>query len=59
MYVCLCNGIRDSELEDLASRGVRAAEEAYAALDVEMSCETCKDCVQEVLDRARDEGRAA
>lgn len=59
MYICLCNAIREKELESLGRRGVRSADDAYAALDVEMSCSTCRDYVQEVLDRTLASADAA
>lgn len=59
MFICICNAIRDTELETLARNGVRTADEAYLALDVEVSCETCREYVQETLDEARASMRAA
>jgi len=50
MYVCLCNAIKDTELEELARDGVRHAHDAYSALGVEVNCETCTDYVQAILD---------
>lgn len=50
MYVCLCNAIRETELEALARQGVRTAEKAYLALGVEVSCACCEEHVQAVLD---------
>ena len=32
MYVCLCNGYRESDLRDVARDGIAAAGDAYAAL---------------------------
>ena len=52
MYVCLCNGIKDSELQDLARNGIRKAEDAYRQMGVEMHCEDCADYVQVVIDEA-------
>jgi bacterioferritin-associated ferredoxin len=54
MYVCLCNGIKDSELRELARKGVRTAEEAYRHLGVEMTCVDCADYIQVVIDEALD-----
>ena len=50
MFVCLCNGIKDSELRELALEGVSKAEDAYLRMGVEMHCEGCADYVQIVID---------
>lgn len=50
MYVCVCNAIKDSELRDIARRGVRSADYAYEALGCEPHCATCIEYVQAVLD---------
>ena len=52
MFICLCNGIRDSELRELAGDGVRTAGEAYRRLGVEMNCADCADCIQGFIDDA-------
>ncbi len=53
MYVCLCNGYRDSELRELAGEGFACAVEAYNALGSGPSCGRCLDCAQEIIDHAR------
>ena len=53
MYVCLCNGIKDSELTALAREGVRTASEAYRRLGVEVNCEDCIEYVQLFIDEER------
>jgi len=50
MYVCLCNGYRDSDLRALASRGIASAVEAYEALGNGPSCGRCLDFAQEIID---------
>jgi len=52
MFVCLCNGIKDTELRDLARNGVRKAEDAYREIGVEMHCEDCSEYVQAVIDES-------
>jgi len=52
MFVCLCNGIRDRELRELAGKGVRTAGEAYRRLGVEMNCADCAECIQGFIDDA-------
>lgn len=53
MYVCLCNGYREAELQELANEGVACAVEAYAALGNGPCCGRCLDCAQQIIDRAR------
>jgi bacterioferritin-associated ferredoxin len=50
MYICLCNGIKDTELQELARKGIRTAEDAYRQLGVEMNCVDCSDYVQAFID---------
>ena len=50
MYVCLCNGYRDSELRDLARRGFTVAEDAYRALGDGPCCGQCVAFAQGILD---------
>ncbi|MCG8543502.1 MAG: (2Fe-2S)-binding protein [Alphaproteobacteria bacterium] len=50
MYVCMCNGYRDSEIRDLARRGVRCARAAYAALGGGPECGECLDFTQALID---------
>lgn len=50
MYVCLCNGIKDSELKSAALKGAHTPEQAYAVLGIEMYCSQCHDHAQTVID---------
>lgn len=54
MYVCLCNGIRDSELKELGEKGVRNVEQAFRELDSEIVCSCCKDEAEEILTAANE-----
>ena len=53
MYVCLCNGYRESELRQLALDGVACAVEAYKALGDGPNCGHCLECAQEIIDGVR------
>lgn len=53
MYVCLCNGYRDSELRTLAREGHTTAVGAYLALGNGPCCGTCLDFAQELIDEER------
>jgi len=50
MYVCLCNGYRESELRDMARQGYAVAEEAYEAMGEGPCCGHCVDFAQGILD---------
>jgi len=49
MYVCLCNGFRDTELRALGAGGVRCAETAYALLGGHPKCGACLETARTVL----------
>ena len=53
MYICLCNGYRESELRDMARKGFSVAEEAYEALGDGPCCGQCVDFAQEVMNEER------
>lgn len=60
MYVCSCNGYRDSDLREVAREGVFSAEEAYNALGQGPCCGNCLPCAQQIIDEAhRDFTRPA
>ena len=50
MYVCICNGYRDSELRTLASQGVRCARAAYQSLGNGPRCGRCLTFAQQLID---------
>jgi bacterioferritin-associated ferredoxin len=50
MYVCLCNGYRDTEIREVAESGVRCAREVYLTLGNGPCCGTCLDCAQDIVD---------
>jgi bacterioferritin-associated ferredoxin len=53
MYICLCNGYRESELRDMARQGYTDAEEAYEALGDGPCCGRCVDFAQDIMDEER------
>jgi bacterioferritin-associated ferredoxin len=59
MYVCVCNAIRESEIEALARKGVRTAAELYGVLGVEVSCASCTEHIEEILESANAAQSAA
>lgn len=59
MYVCLCNGYRDTEIREIAESGVRCAREVYLTLGNGPCCGTCLDCAQDIVDSVHGGGAAA
>ena len=53
MYVCLCNGYRESDLRDLAAQGVSCPIEAYTTLGNGPNCGQCLDYAQDIMDEAQ------
>jgi len=49
MYVCLCNGIRESDIIDAAHRTDGNAESVYRALGIEPSCGSCLDFADDLI----------
>ena len=49
MYVCLCNGIKESELQELGRQGVRDVQKAFSELESEPVCTSCMDEAEMVL----------
>ncbi len=49
MYVCICNGITESQIRNAVSDGVRSLRELRADLGVASCCGKCADCAQQVI----------
>lgn len=49
MYVCLCNGVTESQIRAAVSDGVRSLRELRADLGVASCCGKCADCAQQVI----------
>jgi bacterioferritin-associated ferredoxin len=54
MFVCICNGYRESELRSVAQLGIGCALEAYDALGKGPCCGRCLDCAQQIIDREHE-----
>jgi bacterioferritin-associated ferredoxin len=52
MYVCLCHGIRDRELQQAVEQGASSFEELQARTGVAGGCRTCEPTAREFLDSA-------
>jgi bacterioferritin-associated ferredoxin len=57
MIVCVCNAITEDELKELARKGARTPEEAYAELGCEPQCGSCLCYAQELMDEERGQKR--
>ncbi len=54
MYVCMCNGYRESEIEQTArSGGLSCPLKVYQALGKAPCCGTCLPMAQEIIDGTR------
>ena len=51
MYVCLCNAITDSDLEQVADSVTRSVDDAYARLGAKVQCGRCRVTAQGILDK--------
>ena len=49
MYVCICNAIRETEIQSVIADGVRNVDDVYKALGVEPQCGTCRSYICELL----------
>jgi bacterioferritin-associated ferredoxin len=49
MYVCLCNGVTESQIRTAVTDGARSLRELRADLGVASCCGKCADCAQQVL----------
>lgn len=51
MFVCLCHGITDTQIEDIVrTQGVGNIRELKAALGVGSQCGSCVDTAQNIID---------
>ena len=51
MYVCICNGYRDSEISEAARSGATCARDAYECLGGGPVCGRCLDMAQSLIDQ--------
>lgn len=53
MYICICNGHRDSDIRDAARReGLRSAREIYRRLGKPVRCGRCLEVAAQVIEEA-------
>jgi bacterioferritin-associated ferredoxin len=53
MYVCICNGVTDRDIQEAASRGARTLKDLRRELGVASDCGKCASCAREVLCETR------
>lgn len=58
MYVCLCNALREHDIDRAIAQGRRTSDEVYAALGVEPQCGSCA-CEIDIRIEDRSIDRAA
>ncbi len=52
MFVCVCNGITDREIEAAIDQGATSLEDLAGTLGVTTGCGTCAAYTRQILDRA-------
>ena len=58
MYICICNGHRDTDIAAAAANGQRCVRQIYAQLGGEPQCGQCLDMAADVVSSAAGEGAA-
>ena len=59
MYVCICNGHRDSEIREVAAQGLRCAREIYRKLGKPPRCGRCLEFATQLVDEVHRSAGAA
>jgi bacterioferritin-associated ferredoxin len=53
MYVCICNGVTDHEIREVAAAGCRTLAELTMRTGCGASCGSCVELAQQLLDEAQ------
>lgn len=53
MYVCICNGVTDHEIREVAAAGCRTLAELTMRTGCGASCGSCVEMAQQLLDEAQ------
>ena len=59
MYVCICNGHRDSEIRALARSGMRSAVEIYRHLGKPPRCGRCLELANQLVSEVHEASGAS
>ena len=54
MYICVCNGHRESEIREAAANGLRCAREIYRHLGKPARCGRCLDTAAAVVEQVHE-----
>ena len=57
MFVCVCNGITDRQVEEAIDAGARSLEDLSATLGVAAGCGTCAAFTRQFLSKALEARR--
>lgn len=49
MYVCICNGVTDTQIENAIDNGAETMKELHSELGVGAQCGKCCQCAKRVL----------
>lgn len=55
MYICLCNGVRQSQIENAIANGAITMEALQDTLEVNINCGMCGPDVIELLDKGTND----
>jgi len=50
MYVCVCNGIKDSQVRSAAQNGAGTVGQVFKAHGCKPDCAQCVGCIRDVLE---------
>ncbi|MBL0709850.1 MAG: (2Fe-2S)-binding protein [Colwellia sp.] len=51
MYICLCHGVTDTEIENAVENGLETMKQLKSVLKVTSQCGKCCQCTKKVLNR--------
>jgi bacterioferritin-associated ferredoxin len=55
MYVCLCNGVTESDVDEAIAGGASTLEEVAYCTGAGTRCGTCRSVVAAMIDRSEDD----
>jgi len=50
MYICICNGHRESDIRDAAREGLRSAPQIYRRLGKPVRCGRCLEVATQIIE---------
>lgn len=59
MYVCICNGLTDTDFRRAAASGAATVSQAFNALGEKPQCGRCFSCARQVIEETRAEAADA